>query len=190
MNDIELISRALKNSDDYALIMERFEKPLLRFVKTLSKLSQEDAEDVVQQVFIKAYTHLNDFDPKVKLSSWLFRIARNEVISLWRYRKIRPQEQELDESFFSEIHHIQNPAADDMDHEWQSEKVQEILSLLKPEYREILHLYYFEEKNYDEIADIICAPPGTVAALLSRAKKAFQDIAKRTDSLHHFSFLT
>ncbi|MFH0820507.1 MAG: sigma-70 family RNA polymerase sigma factor, partial [Candidatus Peregrinibacteria bacterium] len=115
MNDLELVKKALENPDHYAAIIERYEKMLLRFVHGLSQLSEPDAEDVIQNVFLKAYDHLNDFDPALKLSTWLMRIARNEVIDLWRRRKVRPQEVWLDETQFFSAHTTESTGAADLD---------------------------------------------------------------------------
>lgn len=183
MNDLDLIQRALKNPDDYGCIVERYEQQLIRFIKSLSQLSPADAEDLAQQVFLKAYDHLNDFDQRLKLSTWLFRIARNQVIDFWRKKKIRPQEYSLDEAREQGKEAAENNFADELDKKFTSQRVQKLLSLLQPEYREVLYLYYYEERNYDEIADIIQRPPGTVAALISRAKKAFSDLAVRTQQV-------
>jgi RNA polymerase sigma-70 factor (ECF subfamily) len=186
MNDLDLIHRALKNPNDYGLIVERYEQQLLRFIKSLSQLSSADAEDLAQQVFLKAYDHLNDFDQKLKLSTWLFRIARNQVIDFWRRKKVRPQEYSLDEARDNGKEASVDNFSDELDKKFTSQRVQKLLKLLQPEYREVLYLYYYEDRNYDEIADIIQRPPGTVAALISRAKKAFSDLAIRT---HEITYL-
>jgi RNA polymerase sigma-70 factor (ECF subfamily) len=172
MNDLDLIHRALKNPNDYGLI-----------IKSLSQLSSADAEDLAQQVFLKAYDHLNDFDQKLKLSTWLFRIARNQVIDFWRRKKVRPQEYSLDEARDNGKDTDEKNFSDELDKKFTSQRVQKLLKLLQPEYREVLYLYYYEDRNYDEIADIIQRPPGTVAALISRAKKAFSDLAIRTNEI-------
>lgn len=180
MTDATLVARALACPDDYAAIVEQYEKMLLRFVRTLSRLSSADAEDIVQSVFIKAYEHLNDFDTDLKLSTWLLRIARNEVIDHWRRKNVRPQESELDEPLLEEKYFAENTLAAELDQKITAEEVRHTLALLKADYREVLYLYYFEDKTYEEIADIIRRPAGTVAALLNRAKKAFAELAKRT----------
>ncbi|MFH0820659.1 MAG: sigma-70 family RNA polymerase sigma factor, partial [Candidatus Peregrinibacteria bacterium] len=160
---------------------------LLRLVHGLSQLSEPDAEDVIKHVFLKAYEHLNDFDPELKLSTWLMRIARNEVIDLWRRRKVRSQEVWLDETQFGSTHATESTGAADLDKKIKSGRVHALLNLLKPAYREVLYLHYLEDKNYDEIADIIKAPPGTVAALISRGKKAFSELTTRLGISDHFN---
>ena len=187
MDDAELVRRALEDPDDFGPIVERYEKPLMRFMHRLSQLSAEDAEDLAQRVFLKAYDHLNDFDPKLKLSTWLLRIARHEVIDFWRRKQARPQEYELDETRLDETHGKEPTMAHALDQKLKSERVRQLLALLQPEHRAVLILYYFEEKNYEEIADILECPPGTVAALLSRAKKAFAKLAGRTGDADHLT---
>lgn len=183
MTDGELVRRAIEDPEQFAPIVEQYERMLLRFVQGLSQLSYEDAEDLTQQVFLKAYDHLRDFDPNLKLSTWLMRIARNEVIDLWRKRKARPQESELNEEILDDSHFSEPTFAKEFDQKLTSHRVRELLTLLKPEYREVLYLSFFEEKSYDEIADIIRKPPGTVAALISRAKKAFEELSLRTGEI-------
>lgn len=185
MDDVELVRRALQNPDEYVAIVERFEHMLLRFIRSLSQLSRQDAEDIAQQVFLKAYEHLNDFDQELRLSTWLFRIARNEVISGWRKKQARPQECVLDDLGLNTEQKIEASMAEDFDQKITMQEVRDILALLQPHYREVLYLHYFEEKKYEEIADIICAPSGTVAALISRAKKAFSEVATRTNKVKH-----
>lgn len=178
MTDAELVRRALLDPDAYAPIVERYEKMLLRFVRTLSRLSREDAEDLTQRIFLKAYEHLNDFDRDLKLSTWLLRIARNEVIDFWRRQKARPQASELNENFLDPAL-SESAFAEAFDQKLRSEQIGKLLTLLRPDYREVLYLYFFEDKSYDEIADVIRRPPGTVAALISRAKKAFAELVER-----------
>lgn len=179
MTDVELVQRALADPEDYAAIINQFQAGLLRFIQSRSRLCRADAEDIVQQVFIKAYEHLNDYDAEFKLSTWLFQIARNEVISHWRKRKARPQTFELDEVTLDSWQQIAARMGEDFDLKLQSRGVHAILDFLKPDYRDVLYLYYFAERSYTEIADILKKPNGSIATLLYRAKKAFHKFAER-----------
>jgi len=178
MTDEELVQKSLENPDNYEAIILAYERPIQSFIRRLSQMENEDVEDLTQQVFIKAYYHLNDFDTDLKLSTWLFRIARNEVIDFWRRQKSRPQTTEWD-PILEETMGAEADFVDVLDKKIQSEWVEKILQNLNPKYREVLYLYFFLEKSYEEISDIVRKPPGTVAALISRGKNAFADSAKR-----------
>jgi len=89
--DEELVALALKDPQVYASIMERYEEKLLRYIMRISVNSKEDAEDVLQDVFLSAYKNLNDFDQDLKFSSWIYRIAHNKVISHFRKVSARPR---------------------------------------------------------------------------------------------------
>jgi len=183
MTDAELVQQALRDPDDYALIVKQYEKLIMRYSQKLSRLSQEDAEDITQHVFLKAYQHLNDFDPELKLSNWLLRIAHNEVIDFWRRQKNRPQAEAYDPDTLDSFEFLAVNFGKDFDRTLKAETVQKLLDLLKPSFREVLFLHYFEEKSYEEIADILKYPAGTVAARISRGKKAFAELAARTGEI-------
>lgn len=177
--DEELARRALEDEGCYALIMERYGKRLVRYVLRLGRFSEEDAKDVVQDVFIKAYQNLNGFDPDLKFSSWIYRIAHNETISKIRRQKARPQavdaeSEELFEKIASEL---------DTEHELHvklvGEQVRALLGTLDRKYREVLVLRFLEEKDYKEISDILKKPIGTVSVLLNRAKVKLRKAAEQ-----------
>ncbi|MBU1089233.1 hypothetical protein KKF38_00345, partial [Patescibacteria group bacterium] len=73
--DIELVRRSLADPDEYAKIVEKYEAPLLRYLLRISNISREEGEDLLQNVFLKAYQNLRDFDTSLKFSSWIYRIA-------------------------------------------------------------------------------------------------------------------
>jgi RNA polymerase sigma-70 factor (ECF subfamily) len=87
LSDQELVKMAVLDQNAFSLIMKRYEKKLLAFIVRLSSLDHQSAEDVLQEIFIKVFRNLNDYDPKLKFSSWIYRIAHNETIS--HYRKIK-----------------------------------------------------------------------------------------------------
>lgn len=170
--DEDLVRMALADQDNFVFIIRRYSQKLSRYIRRLTAISAEDAEDILQEVFIKVYKNLNDFDLDLKFSSWIYRIAHNEVISHHRKRQARPQGHSigLDDaaarSLASDL-----DIARGADKRLLKEKISRILERLDEKHREVIVLKYFEEKSYEEISDIIKRPAGTVASLLNKAKQ-------------------
>jgi RNA polymerase sigma-70 factor (ECF subfamily) len=177
--DEELVKMALENQDCFAYIVERYHKKLLAYIMRISGFSREDGEDVLQEVFIKIYVNLNSFDSNLKFSSWIYRIAHNEVINNYRKKKSRPQSAiDLDDEFINNL--ASDLKTDKMaDAKFLKENVNRTLELMEPKYREVLVLRFWEDKDYKEISDILKKPMGTVATLISRAKNSFQEELKK-----------
>jgi RNA polymerase sigma-70 factor, ECF subfamily len=179
--DAELVTLALKNSDNYAQIIERYQTPLLRYIQRISNISRADAEDLLQNIFLKAYENLNDFDLKLKFSSWIYRIAHNEVISNWRRKSARPQEINLEDSAATNLFYSACEITNQINTKMLGKKINEILTKIPDKYRAILVLRFIEEKSYAEIGDILCKPGGTIATLINRAKKHFKKVAEKNN---------
>ena len=177
--DEELVALALKDQDFFACLVEKYEPKLMRYVRRISAATQEDAEDLLQEIFVKVYRNLNDFDPDLKFSSWIYRIAHNQVISHWRKTKVRPQvlKFEADEDFLKFIATDENLARD-TDRKFSGEEGRKMLENLDKKYKEVLVLKFLEGKDYKEISDILEKPLGTVATLINRAKKQFAKIVE------------
>ncbi len=183
--DVELVKLTLKNQDYFQYLIERYEDKLLSYIRRISNIALEEAEDILQEVFIKVYINLNDFDPDLKFSSWIYRITHNQVISNYRKLQSRPQKIVLDpESDF-----LENLASDldigkDLDQKYLRKAINKVLASLDLKYREILVLKFLEEKSYQEISDILKKPMGTIASLINRAKKKFkEEIVRRSIKL-------
>jgi len=174
-NDKEIVKLTLKNQDHFLHIVKRYEKKLLSFILRISNVSLEEAQDLLQEIFIKTYQNLNDYDPSLKFSSWIYRITRNHVISNYRKNK---NKQTLMASEVSD-NLLNNLASNfdvtkQIDNDILKEKIISALNKIDKKYREVIILKYFEEKSYDEISDIIKKPTGTVATYLNRGKKKFK----------------
>lgn len=178
--DEELAALSVKDQGFFCCLINRYQNKLLRYVIRLSGVSKEEAEDILQEVFIRVYQNLNDFDPELKFSSWIYRITHNQVISNYRRLKARPQS--VDWELADDI---LNSIASDLDlekevnHKYLRESIEKILASMDKKYREILVLRFFEEKSYQEMSDILKKPLGTVATLMNRAKRHFRDEANR-----------
>lgn len=173
-SDEELVVESLKNQQAFAVLVERYQAPLTRYIQRLTNVNTQDAEDLLQEVFIKIYYNLNGFDTTLQFSSWAYRITHNVVISEHRKKSVRPHGNQIDieqsvlEQFASEL-----DAGKLTDAHLLKENLHKILDRLPPKYKEVLVLKFLEEKEYKEISDILQKPMGTVATLISRAKKAF-----------------
>jgi RNA polymerase sigma-70 factor (ECF subfamily) len=178
LSDEELVKLSIKKDRYYLYLMKRYENKLSRYIRRLLICSDEDVEDILQEVFIKVYQNLNSFDTKQKFSSWIYRITHNEVISLHRKIKARPSVVSFDKDFdIFQFLPDQTNLEREAEKTINNQEVHMILNKLKPKYRNVLILKYLEEKNYNEISYILRKPKGTVATLINRAKKIFREKA-------------
>lgn len=180
--DEELVALTIENQNFFSCLVDRYTEKLTRYIMRISASTREDAEDLLQEIFVKAYRYLNDFDQSLKFSSWIYRIAHNQVISQWRKTKSRPQviKFEADEDFLKFIANDEDLALD-TERKFEGEEVRELVDALDEKYREVLILKFIEGKDYKEISDILQKPLGTVATLISRAKKQFRKIAEEKE---------
>jgi len=139
----------------------------------ISNVWLADAEDLLQEVFIKVYKNLNNYDPSLKFSSWIYRITHNEVISDFRKRKIRPRKinsVEINKKYLDKL--MANIDIEkDIDKDINKKIIMDLLNKINIKYKEILILRFMEDKSYQEISDILQKPLGTIATLINRAKR-------------------
>lgn len=177
-SDEELIALTLKNQDYFGEIIKRYQVKLFNYVVRISGLATEDAEDVLQDIFLKIYLNLNDFDKSQKFSSWAYAIAHNQVISQFRKRQVRPEGHAVNlEDNAAKNLMIDFDLLKDLDLRRAKELINKVLKKLEPKYREILVLKFLTEQSYQEISDIIKKPLGTVASLMNKAKEEFRQEA-------------
>jgi len=174
--DNELVELTLENQSYFLYLIEKYENKLLNYILRISNVSYEEAEDILQDSFIKIYTNLNDFDFNLKFSSWAYRIVHNQVINNYRKIQARPQLSNLPDI---DDNMLNNLASDlnlekEIDFKFLKKNINKILDKMDIKYKEILILKFLEEKNYNEISDILKKSSGTVASLINRAKKNFQ----------------
>lgn len=177
LEDRELVAAAQRN-ESYAFVKltKKYRKTvyymLLRMVK-----NADDAEDLTQDAFAKAFNSIGKFDAKYAFSTWLFRIATNNCIDF--IRKKRVQTVSIDTPFNSDeddglLIDIKDPSPDPnglMLKDQRKEYLQLALARVPFKYRQLLELRYFKEYSYDEIAQAIEIPLGTVKAQLFRARE-------------------
>jgi RNA polymerase sigma-70 factor (ECF subfamily) len=148
--------------------------------------NQSDAEDLTIEAFGKAFKNINQYTPNFAFSTWLFKIATNNCIDF--IRKKRGNTVSLDQSVDEEENlapsaSIQSDSMDPEENMINQQKVKlmrEVVSKLKPRYRRLVELRYFNEFSYDEISKELDLPIGTVKAQLFRARELLFNILKNT----------
>ncbi len=181
-SDEEIVRRTLINKDAFALLIKRYEAKLSRYLTRLGVGLAEDREDILQNVFIKAYKNLNSFDPSLAFSSWIYRIAHNETMSFFRAKHARPQVI-LNEESEMLITELEDEMADTSllaEARLSKEELTKALETLPQSYRDALTLRFFEDRSYSEMSDILQVPVGTVSTLLYRAKRALKESLPKT----------
>lgn len=173
MNEIvsdETIAEAVQNGkvEAFGELVLRYEVKLKRYArKFLSR--EEDIEDLVQDVFIKAYEHIQSFDTKLRFSPWIYRIAHNAFVNELR-RKSRYGLGLFDADAILPF----LPAAETADQKALDTEVrtelEEHLTALAPKYREVVVLHYFEDLSYQEISEVLQVSVNTVGVRMTRAR--------------------
>lgn len=164
------------NREAYEELIRRFYEKLMRYArKFLARY--EDREDLLQEVFLKVYRHINSFDPKYKFSSWIYRIAHNEFINFIKKRGREPIEFVDFDVFFPHAR-AQTDQAAEFDGKLDLENLNDCLNKLPPKYREVLVLNYFENLSYQEISEILRVPVSTVGVRIKRGKEKLKIICR------------
>jgi RNA polymerase sigma-70 factor (ECF subfamily) len=178
LTDAEIVAHSIVDRSYFAVIVERFEDKLIRYIRRLGIHSHEDRQDILQEIFIKVYKNLNGFDSSLSFSSWIYRIAHNETISWYRKQNVRPEGHLVgdNEELFLYIPDQSASAEQLIDASIDAKRLKQALLVLDSKYRDPIILRFFEHKEYDEISDILKIPIGTVGTLISRGKMKLQTI--------------
>lgn len=130
---------------------------------------EEEARDLTQEVFLKAYENLEKFRGESKVSSWLYRIAANLSLN-WSERRAG-RETQLDDEFAETLAAPPDLSDEAREREQALALIAEALEEMPEKYRAVIKLHYFEDKSYQEIADALGLPMNTVKIHLLRAKE-------------------
>jgi RNA polymerase sigma-70 factor (ECF subfamily) len=180
--DAELVASALRDSQDACReLVTRFERPVYSLVLRMVQDSGV-AEDLAQEVFVKAFRRLDSYDPQWKFSSWLFKIAHNTTID--HLRRGAPETVPLEAAAEGERGSlaavladgsVESPLAAAERHDL-ARSLERAIARLRPDYREAVLMFYVHGASYQEICEATGQPLGTVKTNLHRAKKELAGI--------------
>jgi RNA polymerase sigma-70 factor (ECF subfamily) len=182
--DYELIKNALRDGDQYAYAdLMNFYRDSLYF--TMLKITRDphDADDLTIEAFGKAFKNLAQYTPEFAFSTWLFKIATNNCIDFMRKKKkgISTVNTGIDDDDMSE--QVVTMGLNPEEQIINSQKIhlmREVVKRLKPHYKKLIDMRYFKEYTYDEIAEELNLPLGTVKAQLFRSREFLFNILKHS----------
>lgn len=185
--DYVLVRRAVDDGDQkaYAELMKLY-KDSIYFMLLKMTNNTDDADDLTIEAFGKAFKNLHQYTPDFAFSTWLFKIASNNCIDFIRKKKKNTYsiDQSLDAEDSTEFsQNIKSHGMDPEESVIKDQKIKlmrDIVDKLKPRYRKLIELRYFEEYSYEEIAETLDLPIGTVKAQLFRAREFLYNILKNS----------
>lgn len=177
----ELVARAQAGDNEaFAGLVERYQNKIYRLAKNITQ-NNEDAEDVLQEAFLKAYSHLDTFQRNAKFYTWIVRIAVNEALMKLRKRK-SDRTVPLDEPLDTGEETVNREIAvweDNPEKRYSQEEMQQILEeaveSLKPDFRAVFALRDIEELNTEETAETLGISVPAVKSRLLRARLALRE---------------
>lgn len=187
--DFELVERARKGDQKaYADLLGRY-RDSIYFMLLKMVNNSSDAEDLTIEAFGKAFRNIEQYTPNYAFSTWLFKIATNNCIDFIRKKRgsTISLDQTLDDS--GSITPSNSIRSDTLDPEMslinqqKVKQLRDVVSKLKPRYRNLVELRYFQEFSYEEISAELKLPIGTVKAQLFRARELLYNILKGTGKI-------
>ena len=165
-------------TEQYEYFLDRYGQQVFVLVDRIVSC-QEDAEELTQDVFLKAFQQLSSFKAESSFSTWIYRIATNLAISA--VRKKRNDVLRLDDSVFANLSDTQVDEALEDESEEQMERLQQAMNQLEADERALITLYYLEEKPLAEVAFILGLTEGNAKVKLHRIRKKLYVLIKNQE---------
>lgn len=185
LEDFDLIDKAVieKDQQAYATLMKRYKKAVYFMILKMIR-DADDSEDLTMEAFAKAFKNLHRFKKDYTFSTWLFRIATNNTIDFIRKKKLKTMSlnttlsDDGGNSVNIDVEDDDNNPQDEFIKSQRIEMVRIFVDKLPDKYRRLVELRYFQELSYEEIAQELEKPLGTVKAQLHRSRELLYEIAE------------
>ena len=174
--EVQLIDKALAGDDNaFAEILKRYRQPLYHLLFKMVR-NREEAEDLVQEAFIKAFKALASFNEEYAFSTWLYKIAVNNCIDYLRKKRLQTfsydKPMEVKDGALRREYADYEPTPDKLLMSAEKSKlINRAIEELPPKYRTVIVLRHREEYSYEAIAEKLHLPLGTVKARIFRARE-------------------
>jgi len=178
-DETELIAKAREGDrESFTVLVQRYERRVVGVALAVVH-NQDDALELAQETFVRAFENLKNFESRSSFSTWLYRIAANLSIDFWRregrYNVLRGEDAE------NELRRLPSSQGDSYKAASRTElgeRLKEALEQLTPEHRAVVLLREVEGLSYDEISDVLQCPRGTVMSRLHYARNKLRSILK------------
>ncbi len=182
-----LLVDAARSGDQaaFATLMDRYRESIYYMMMKMVR-NNDDADDLTIEAFGKAFSRLDQYSPSFAFSTWLFKIASNNCIDFIRKKRIKLTSMDTGytndegESITIDARSVTRDPEETIIHNQKVKHMRHLVSKLKPRYRELIEKRYFEELSYEEIADELNLPLGTVKAQLFRARDFLAQMMEQT----------
>jgi RNA polymerase sigma factor (sigma-70 family) len=186
--DYNLVRRAVEQGDQkaYAELMGRY-RDSVYFMLLKMVNNKDDADDLTIEAFGKAFKRLEQYTPTYAFSTWLFKIATNNCIDFIRRKKANtfsidnPYSSGDGDEMTMELRSHGPDPEEQMIKQQKEKLMRNVVDKLKPRYRQLVEMRYFQELSYEEIAEQLDLPLGTVKAQLFRAREFLLQIVKKSE---------
>ena len=182
-NDLKIIKKCKRGEEAaFEVLLNRYRNAIYNLCFRMVRNS-EDARDLAQEIFIKVFSLLDRYDERYAFSSWLFRIGTNHCIDHLRRNRLRFLSLDGSQDAEGEEFQLQLPASDPepdtvLERKEALERLEEVIDELPPHYRVITLLRHDQQLAYEEIAQILELPLGTVKARIHRARNMIQSLLR------------
>ncbi len=168
------------DSEAFAYIVRSYKNYVYTII-VRNHLYNEEADEVFQEIFARAFERIGQYKPQYSFKNWLFTVALNYIRNYNRSKRVRGifREKARQEA----IHHIKYPSDETSRDVVAEAALNRELSKLPKKYFQVIMLYYYEDKKYEEIAGIIEKPVGTVKTYLHRARERLKKSLKQFDEI-------
>ena len=174
LSDQEIIDSVLKgNESDYSIIVDRYKNKAFSMLKRMLK-NEFDAEEILQDCFLKAYHSLKDFKGEAKFSTWFYKIVYNSALTKLssKRRKIESEMSSVEDHFSLESDY----ESIDVERKDLIEFLQETINKLPERYSAVITMFYLNQLSIEEISEVMQISVSNVKVMLYRSRNALRDL--------------
>lgn len=176
LNDEELSKKVQEwNNEAFEVLYDKYKDKIFSYVRNILNYNKEDATTVLSDVFIKVFEYLKNYEVK-NFKTFIYRIAHNTAIDLIRTSKTGIYTDEDNAKLVEDKQSIIDK--ENLNDKFKQKIMMWFMGQIEGKFRDVLYLYYFEEKSYEEIAEILESNKNSVGTMILKAKKALKEKIK------------